>query len=105
MLRNFRSAKGAGGGAGSASGAVAAELVCDVESDALVGADRISSSGSGVTAMRGRTTMSVLTRMTDLVGGDWDRVFGCATGSARASFTVTTDGRTSRLFHHFQKNQ
>src|SRR5439155_4183744 len=106
MLRNFKSAKGDGGAAGSVASAGAAAVVCDVEIDAVVGADRASASNFGVTATFVRTTMLVLTRMTDLRGDDCGRAFDCAADSAFASFTATTTDRLwPVLLHHFQKNQ
>src|SRR5436190_14851455 len=103
MHRNFRSAKGDGGGGGSAAGAGAAAPGCDVVMDALVGPDETSAPGCGAAATFDRTTILVLTRMTDLRGGDCVGVFDCTAGPAFASFTVTTD--RPWLLHHFQKNQ
>src|SRR6266516_627617 len=106
MLRSFKSAKGDGGAAGSVAAAGAAAVVCDVEIDALVGADRASASNFGVTATFVRTTMLVLTWMADLRGDNCGRAFDCAADAAFASFTATpTDRRSTLLLHHFQKNQ
>src|SRR2546426_8600287 len=105
MLRNFKSAKGDGGAAGSVAGAGAAAVVCKVEINALVGADRASGSNFGVTATFVRTTMLVLTWMADLRGDGCGGAFGCAAESAFASFSATTDRRSPLLPHHFQKNQ
>src|SRR6266568_5078733 len=105
MLRNFRSAKGEGGGARSTVGAGASALACGVAIDALVGVELPSAAGLVVTVTFDRTTMLVLTWMTDLRGDDCGRAFDCAAESPFASFTTTTDRRSPRLLHHFQKNQ
>src|SRR6266567_2101056 len=102
MLRNFRSAKGDGGAAGSTAGVEAVALVCDGESDALVGPEWASAPGFGVAATPGRKTMLVLTWMTDFRGDG--RVFDCAVTSAFAAVAFPTDRRSPRLPHHFQKN-
>src|SRR5436190_5251616 len=106
MLRNFKSAKGDGGAAGSVAGAGAEAVVCNVEIDVVVGADLASASHFGVRATFVRTTMLVLTWMTDLTGDDCGRALDCAADSAFASFTATTtDRRWPLLLHHFRKNQ
>src|SRR5438128_8446680 len=102
MLRNFRSAKGDGCAACSTAGVEAVALVCDGESDALVGPERTSAPGFGVAAAPGRKTMLVLTWMTDLRGDG--RVFDCAGWSTFAAVDFSTDRRSPWLPHHFQKN-
>src|SRR3989442_14920851 len=105
MLRNFKSAKGEGGGAGSAVGAGASALACGVAIDALVGVELTSAAGLVVTVTFDRTTMLVLTWMRGLRGDDCERAFTWAAESPFASFTATMDRRSPRLLHHFQKNQ
>src|SRR5438093_9684576 len=105
MLRNFKSAKGEGGGAGSAAGAGASALAWRVAIDALVGVGLTSAGGVVVAVAFDRTTMLVLTWMTGLRGDDCGRTFTWAAESPFASFTATTDRRSPRLLHHFQKNQ
>src|SRR6266550_2812364 len=95
MLRSFRSAKGEDGAAGSTRGAAGSAaggreaLVCDVETDALVGADRASVSRFGITATFVRTIMLVLTWMVDLRGTDCGWAFDRAAGSALSSCAAT----------------
>src|SRR6267154_1919130 len=106
MLRNFKSAKGDTGAAGTAASVGAATPDCDVEIDSLAGANRASASSLGVTATFVRTTMLVLTWMANLRGDDCGRAFDCAADSALESFTgTTTDRRSPLLLHQFQKNQ
>src|SRR5881396_2461240 len=103
MLRNFKSAKGDGGGKGSAAGA--GVLLCNVELGSLVGPDGTSAPGTGAATTLVRTTMLVLTWMADLRQDGCGGAFGRAAKSAFASFTATTDRRSPLLLHHFQKNQ
>ena len=102
---NVGSRRGLAFGWGLAAGVGAAALFCDVEIDALVGADRTTAPGFDVKAVFDRTTMLVLTWMADLRADGCGGAFDCAARSAFASFTAKAERRSPRLHHHFQKNQ